>query len=180
VEHIIQAVAALEGAELRLAAREDRWRGPEEMRAFYQSLHVYVCASESEGGPNPCLEAAACGVPVVTTPVGSMPQLIRDGENGLFVTRDAGDIASKLRRLRDDPELHARMGAAARAAVEAWDWRCQAPRFAAMFEAVLGARLPTRRPRSVARRAADAVTGSRVWRLGSRAAWRVASLRRTT
>ena len=135
-ELIVPAVAAVEEAELCLAAREDRWRGAEEMRDFYQSLHVYVCASRSEGGPNPCLEAAACGLPVLTTPVGSMPELIRDGENGLFVTRDVDDIAAKLRRLRDDPELRERMGRAARAAVEAWDWRHQAPRYAEMFEAV--------------------------------------------
>ena len=133
---IVPAVAAVEGAELCLAAREERWRGPEEMREFYQSLHVYVCASRSEGTPNPCLEAAACGLPVLTTPVGNMPELIRDDENGLFVTRDIDDIAAKLRRLRDDPQLRERMGRAARAAVEAWDWRQQAPRYAEMFEAV--------------------------------------------
>lgn len=131
------AVAAVDGTELCLAAREDRWRDAEEMRAFHQSLHVYVCASSSEGTPNPCLEAAACGVPVVTTPVGSMPEVIRDGENGFFVTRDANDIAAKLRRLRDEPELRARMGRAARAGVAAWDWQHQAPRYAEVFAAVL-------------------------------------------
>ncbi len=139
-ELIVPAVGAVEGAELCLAAREDRWRGAEEMRAFYQSLHVYVCASRSEDTPNPCLEAAASGLAVVTTPVGNMPELIRDGENGLFVTRDAGDIAAKLRRLRDDPELCTQLGRAARAAVEAWDWRYQAPRYAEMFDAVLAGR----------------------------------------
>jgi len=139
-EFILPAVAAVEGAEVCLAAREDRWRGAEEMREFYQSLHVYVCASRSEGTPNPCIEAAACGLAVLTTPVGNMPELIRDGENGLFVSRDVDDIAGKLQRLRDDPELRRQMGAAARAAVEAWDWRYQAPRYAEMFEAVLTGR----------------------------------------
>jgi glycosyltransferase involved in cell wall biosynthesis len=175
-EFIVPAVAAVEGAELCLAAREDRLRDAEEMRAFYQSLHVYVCASRSEGTPNPCLEAAACGVPVVTTRVGNMPEFIRDGENGVFVTRDAGDIASALRRLRDDPELRGRMGRAARATAEAWDWRHKAPRYAEMFEAVLDGRVPGPAHRTAARRATDAVTGSLVWRLGSRAAWRVSGL----
>lgn len=138
-QFIAPAVAAVEGAELCLAAREDRWRNAEDMRELYQSLHVYVCASRSEGTPNPCFEAAACGVPIVTTPVGNMPELIRDGENGLFITRDVDDIAAKLRRLRDDPGLRERMGLAARAAVEAWDWRDQAPRYAQMFETVLSA-----------------------------------------
>ncbi|HEX7808388.1 MAG TPA: glycosyltransferase family 4 protein, partial [Thermoanaerobaculia bacterium] len=134
---IIPAVAAVNGAELCLAAREERWRNSEEMREFYQSLDVYVCASRSEGTPNPCLEAAASGVPVLTTPVGNMPEFIRDGENGLFVTRDVEDIAAKLRVLRDDPELRARMGRAARATAEAWDWRHQAPHYAEMFRTVL-------------------------------------------
>jgi glycosyltransferase involved in cell wall biosynthesis len=169
------AVAAVEGAELCLAAREERLRDVEEMRAFYQSLDVYVCASRSEGTPNPCLEAAACGVPIVTTPVGNMPEFIRDGVNGILVSRDVEDIAAALRRLRDDPELRRRMGDAARAAAEAWDWRHQAPRYAHMFEAVLGGRLPGPASRTLARKATDAITGSRAWRLGSRVSRRVAS-----
>jgi glycosyltransferase involved in cell wall biosynthesis len=137
-EFIAPAVAALEGAELRLAVREEKWRGREEMLDFYHSLDVYICASRTEGTPNPCLEAAACGLPVVTTRVGNMPELIRDGENGFFVERAAADIAEKLRRLRDDPELRNRLGRAARAAVvESWDWRCQAARYEPMFKAVL-------------------------------------------
>ena len=129
-EFIAPAVAAVEGAELRLAAREEKWRNREEMLDFYHSLDVYVCASRSEGTPNPCLEAAACGLPVVTTRVGNMPELIRDGENGFFVERDVADIAEKLRRLRDDPGLRDRLGRAARATVvESWDWRRQAARY---------------------------------------------------
>ncbi|HEY4639853.1 MAG TPA: glycosyltransferase [Thermoanaerobaculia bacterium] len=152
---IAPAVAAVDGAELCLAAREERWRNPEEMREFYQSLDVYVCASRSEGGPNPCLEAAACGVPVVTTPVGSMPEFIRDGENGFFVARDIDDIAAKLRRLRDDPRLREQMGRAARMAVEAWDWRHLASRYAEMFEAVLNGSIPLRQKPGAIERASD-------------------------
>ena len=59
------------------------------------------------------VEAAACGLPVVTTRVGNMPELIRDGENGFFVERDAADIAAKLCQLRDDPGLRERLGRAA-------------------------------------------------------------------
>jgi glycosyltransferase involved in cell wall biosynthesis len=139
-QFILPAVAAVRGAEAWIAAREDRWRDAEEMREFYGALHVYVCASRSEGTPNPCLEAAACGLPILTTAVGNMPEFIRNGENGLFVTRDVEDIAAKLRRLRDDAGLRERMGHAARATAEAWDWRHQAPRYAEMFETVLNGR----------------------------------------
>jgi glycosyltransferase involved in cell wall biosynthesis len=136
-EFIVPAAEAVEGAEWRLAVREEKWRNREEMLAFYHSLDVYVCASRSEGTPNPCLEAAACGLPVITTRVGSMPDLIRDGENGFLVERDAAAIAAKLRTLRDDPALRNRLGRAARAAVvESWDWRQQAAWYEAMFRAV--------------------------------------------
>ena len=50
-EFIAPAVAAVAGAELRLAVREEKWRNQEEMLDFYQSLDVYVCASRSEGTP---------------------------------------------------------------------------------------------------------------------------------
>jgi glycosyltransferase involved in cell wall biosynthesis len=139
-EFIAPAVAAVAGAELRLAAREQKWRDQHEMLDFYHSLDAYVCASRSEGTPNPCLEAAACGLPVVTTRVGNMPEFIRDGENGFFVERDAGDIAGKLRRLRDDPGLRERLGRAARATAELWDWRHQAARYDAMFRDVISPR----------------------------------------
>jgi glycosyltransferase involved in cell wall biosynthesis len=138
-EFIAPAVAAVAGAELCLAVREEKWRNQEEMLELYQSLDVYVCASRSEGTPNPCLEAAACGLPVITTRVGNMPELIRDGENGFFVERDVAEIAEKLGRLRDDPGLRMRLGQAARAAVvESWDWRRQAARYDTMLRAVLG------------------------------------------
>jgi glycosyltransferase involved in cell wall biosynthesis len=139
-EFIAPAVAAVEGAELLLAVREEKWRGREEMLDFYRSLDVYLCASHTEGTPNPCLEAAACGLPVVTTRVGNMPELIRDGENGFFVERDAADIAEKLARLRDNPELRDRLGRAARATVvDSWDWRRQAAGYEEMFKAVTSA-----------------------------------------
>jgi glycosyltransferase involved in cell wall biosynthesis len=137
-QYIAPAVTAVEGAELCLAAREQTWRNQEEMLEFYRSLDVYVCASRTEGTPNPCLEAAACGLPVVTTRVGNMPELIRDGENGLFIERDAADIAAKLERLRDDPGLRDRLGRAARATVvESWDWRRQAEGYDALLRAVI-------------------------------------------
>jgi glycosyltransferase involved in cell wall biosynthesis len=139
-QFIAPAVTAVAGAELCLAVREEKWRDQEEMLEFYRSLDVYVCASRSEGTPNPCLEAAACGLPVITTRVGNMPDLIREGENGFFVERDVADIAEKLRRLRDDPELRVRLGRTARATIEPWDWRRQAAHYDAMFQTVLGRR----------------------------------------
>jgi glycosyltransferase involved in cell wall biosynthesis len=132
------AVDALPGATLHAAIREERWRTAAEMRDFYRDLDVYVCASASEGAPNPCLEAAACGVTLVTTRVGCMPELVRDGENGLFFERGVGPLVEQLGRLRDDPPHAARLAHRMLDDIRAWDWSVQAQRYARMFDAVLG------------------------------------------
>jgi glycosyltransferase involved in cell wall biosynthesis len=135
-EVIVPAVNVTPGSRLMTALREDRWRDAEEMREFYNTLDVYVCASHSEGTPNPCLEAAACGVPLVTTRVGNMPELVVDGVNGFFVERSVEDIAARLAFLRDHPDVREGMGRAARESIATWDWTVQAGNYRRMFEAV--------------------------------------------
>ena len=85
---IMPAVEGLKGVTLKLAAREEKWRTQEEMVAFYQGVDAQICASRTEGGPHPLLEAAACGIPLISTRVGIAPELIREGENGFLVERD--------------------------------------------------------------------------------------------
>ncbi|GAB3380212.1 glycosyltransferase family 4 protein [Lysobacter fragariae] len=136
------AVAAVPGVTLVTAIREQHWRNRDEMLAFYRDIDVYVCASRSEGTPNPCLEAAACGVPVVTTKVGNMPELIVDGENGCFFDGTAHGLAEKLALLRDSPALASQWGTRIRASIEAWDWRHQSENYARMFDAMLATRDP--------------------------------------
>ncbi|RNJ44994.1 lipopolysaccharide biosynthesis protein [Mesorhizobium erdmanii] len=133
------AVAAVPGARLLTAIREQHWRNHDEMLDFYRDLDVYVCASRSEGTPNPCLEAAACGIPLVTTRVGNMPELVRDGDNGLFFDGTAEGLADKLALLRDTPSLRSRMAARMIETIREWDWRVQAENYAHMFTSLLTA-----------------------------------------
>lgn len=136
-DFIVPAIASVAGVELVTAAREDQWRGPQEMREFYQSLDVYLCASRSEGSPNPCLEAAACGVPLLTTRVGTMPELVLHGENGFFIERDLEDITEKVRLLRDNPDLRTSMAQRITRDIQNWDWSIRSDAYRKMFEATL-------------------------------------------
>lgn len=63
-----------------------------QMVEFYNRIDVLAVASISESQPMPLLEAMACGCFPVTTDVGIVPELIRAGENGLVVSRDAGSF----------------------------------------------------------------------------------------
>ena len=64
---------------------------PEDMPVWYRSGTIYLVASCGEGVPNPALEAAACGLVVVGTRVGVLPELIEHDVNGMLLeTRSVG------------------------------------------------------------------------------------------
>jgi hypothetical protein len=135
---LIPAVQALPGVELRLAAREDRWRTQDEMVVFYQGLDACICTSRVEGGPHSLLEASSCGVPVISTRVGIAPELIAHGCNGLLIDRSIRAIQEAVIQLRDMPDLRAAMAAHARETVlQGWTWDRQATRYAPFFDFAL-------------------------------------------
>ncbi len=73
---------------------------------------------DRDGIPNVLAEAMACGVPVVTTPISGIPELIEDGVNGMLVPSDAPEaLADALEKLRADDALVDRISTAARTSV---------------------------------------------------------------
>jgi UDP-glucose:(heptosyl)LPS alpha-1,3-glucosyltransferase len=68
------------------------------------------------------LEAAAAGLPLLTTKVNGTEDFVVDGVNGFFIEREAGSIATAVDRLIGDPSLMRSMGEAARAGVAAYTW----------------------------------------------------------
>lgn len=130
---IVPAVAMTPGVVLDVAARELKWRGPEEMPDYYRGLDAYIVASRVEGTPNPALEAAACGIPSISTRVGNMPELIRDGENGFLYDRSPEALSVKLAQLRDDRVLLRKMQTQIRQDILAWDWSIMACNYERMI-----------------------------------------------
>ena len=86
---------------------------------WLQALDVFALPSyANEGVPQALMQAMAVGMPVVSTPVGSIGELVRDGETGLMVPpRDAVALRAAIERLLDEPELGANLAQAARALV---------------------------------------------------------------
>jgi glycosyltransferase involved in cell wall biosynthesis len=85
---------------------------------FMSSLDVFVLPSLAEGTPNGVIEAMACGVPVIATNVGGIPDIL-DPESGILIPpRDADALAEAMLTLASNPELRDRMGAAAKVRCE--------------------------------------------------------------
>ena len=82
---------------------------------FYRNTDIFVLCSHSEGFPISILEAMRAGKAIIASDVGGVSEQIIDGVSGLLVP--AGDtevLAKKILRLKNDPDLRASLGAAAR------------------------------------------------------------------
>lgn len=84
--------------------------GKEKLAAL-QSSDILVLISETEGLSNAILEAMACGMAVVASPVGATPTLIAEGKGGYLVPpRNATALAAALEKMIKDPALAFQMG----------------------------------------------------------------------
>lgn len=80
---------------------------------------VPTAGGKREGIPVVLMEAMASGVPVVSSRLSGIPELVENGVSGILVEpRDSAGLADAFERLSRDPALRARMGAAGRACVE--------------------------------------------------------------
>ncbi len=95
---------------------------------------IYLLPSHGENMPNAILEAMATGLPIICSKAGAMPEMLDEGESGLFI--DAGEsdqIAAAVRRLAESPALRRALAAGAHDRVEA---RYAFPRIADRFDAL--------------------------------------------
>jgi glycosyltransferase involved in cell wall biosynthesis len=91
-------------------------------RPFIAEAHAVALTSIHEGLPNALLEAMAMGRPTVATPVGGIPELVRDGNEGLLAEARPEAVAEALIRVLGDRDRAEAMGRAARARAEAFGW----------------------------------------------------------
>jgi glycosyltransferase involved in cell wall biosynthesis len=102
----------------------------EEVATCYRALDLYLISSRDEGGPVALMEAMASGVPIVATPVGMVPDVLRHGENGLMgEPENAYVLANLATELLTNHELRLRLSEASVSTAADYDHRLIVDRY---------------------------------------------------
>ncbi len=114
------------------------WISGKEKDELLSSCDVLVLPSHAEGLPISVLEAMANGKAVISTPVGGIPDVVHDGENGFMVTPgDADGIAAAMERYISDPSLSRKHGRAGLEIVKPYYAPAVRDRLAELYERAL-------------------------------------------
>jgi glycosyltransferase involved in cell wall biosynthesis len=112
--------------------------GRSDVEEFYPAMDVKLITSvpRSEGTTTTAAEAMACGLPVVSTDVGAVREVVEDGVTGFIVPpRDTKALARHALRLLENDDLRSRIGAAGRRqALERFDVSVCVPKYIRVFE----------------------------------------------
>ena len=143
IETIIKPVVESlreEGYKVRghYADRHVKWIPHSEMNDYYNSIDIYVCASDIEGTPNPALESMACGIPVVSTDVGMIPQLFGAKQKEYILgERTQEALREKLIELIGSPQKRAELSRENLESISHWSWEKQCQKWDDFFGLML-------------------------------------------
>lgn len=91
-------------------------------RRQFAANDIFLNTAAIDNMPVTLLEAAAFGLPIVSTSVGGIPHVFTDGRDALLVDGDAGDLARAIRRLLKDPSLARQLSSSGRRLAESCSW----------------------------------------------------------
>lgn len=92
--------------DLSQNVKQTGWIHDNEIVKYFNELKLFILPSYSEGLPHTVLKVMACGTPVLATPVGGIPDIIKDGETGFIMEDNSPDcIAKNVIRALEHPNL---------------------------------------------------------------------------
>jgi len=125
-------------AEIGPGVAVHSWLDREERDQLLAASDVLVLPSHHEGVPMAILEAMANGLPVIATPVGGIPDVLRDGREGLLVeVGNRAALTTALARMAAEPALRMSLGREARATAESLDVTSYGKRLLEFYQAII-------------------------------------------
>lgn len=115
------------------------WINDRDLEELYSTADIFVFPSLLESFGMVLAEAGSFGMPIVTTNAGAIPDLIKDGVNGLLVPAgDAKSLAEAIEHLARSPDLRAKFSRANRKLAEEFQWGISLSKIAAFLEKLAG------------------------------------------
>ena len=109
----------------------------EDLARIYNQSRIMVMPSFNEGGPRVTLEAMACKVPVITSRVGIMLDIIKHGGNGLFIDWNAEDITEKILSLSNNDNLRKKIAENGYQAVQQFERKKTIRQYAIQYQKLI-------------------------------------------
>lgn len=122
----------------RFADRNVKLIPHSEMVNYYNAIDIYLCASDAEGTPNPILEAMACGLPVITTDVGIVPQLFGPEQKKFILNvRSVQALKEALIILIKNPEQRVQLSNENLKQIQGWTREAESKKWDVFFTHLL-------------------------------------------
>ncbi len=124
--------------ELSSSVRFLGWIGSKQRDQILKEADIFVLPSYNEGLPMAILEAMAWGLPIITTPVGGIPEVVIQGQNGLLIEPgNVSQLSKSIQYLMQDITLRQSMGKFSRETVKSFDINSYSKKLTSIYNNVL-------------------------------------------
>ena len=120
--------------ELEVADRNIKMIPHNEMGEYYNKIDIYVCASRTEGHPDPVLEAMACGVPVISTDVGIVPEVFGEKQKKYIIERTKDALKDKIKEIYNNKNILKELSEENLELIKQWNWNQKAMLYKNFFD----------------------------------------------
>lgn len=121
--------------ERKFADRNEEYIPHDKMPGYYNSIDLYICASKEEGTPNPVLESMACGIPVISTDVGIVPEVFGEQQKEYILKeRTKQALKEKITQLIEKPEYFEKLSKENLERIQDWSWKEKCEQFKEFFD----------------------------------------------
>lgn len=121
--------------KLELTDKQNKQIPHDEMVNFYSKIDLYVCASLNEGTPNPVLESMACGVPVISTDVGIVPEVLGEKQKQYILRERSKEcLKEKIKLFIRNIDSIKELSDENLSQIKNWTWEKKCKEFDKFFE----------------------------------------------
>ena len=105
-----------------------------EMPKYYNDIDIYLCTSRSEGTPNTILEAMACGIPIISTDVGIVPEVFGEEQKEFIIERTKDELKNKIIDLISNKPKMKILSDENLKQIQKWSWKKQGQKYKEFFD----------------------------------------------